>query len=343
VLAEEQRLLAFARDGRGTRRPVAPKHRFVREWLSGGQKQAVRHILESSDRVVLVRGVAGTGKTTLMQEAVEAMGTADLPVAVLAPTALAARDVLREHFPNADTVAAFLTNQKAQDAVRGGLIWVDEAGLLGVRDLARVFEVAREQDARVVLMGDSKQHGSVARGPALTLLETHAGLPVAQVADIRRQRAAYKAAVKRLAAGRTAEGFHLLEQQGWVREVGDAERARAVAFDYLGVLEEGKSALVISPTHREGEAVTAAIRTARKERGQLNDERAFTRLVPLNMTEAERADPHAYAGGEVIRFVRHAKGHPAASRLVVTDPAAVPVALAARFQVYRQESLPIAG
>jgi conjugative relaxase-like TrwC/TraI family protein len=344
VLAEEQRLLAFARDGRGTRAPIAAKHRMRRDWLNADQQRAVRHVLGSPDRVVLVRGVAGTGKTTLTQEAVEAATAAGLPVAVLAPTALAARDVLRgEGFAEADTVASFLGNARTQERVRGGVIWVDEAGLLGVRDLARLIDAAERQDARVVLVGDSKQHGSVARGPALTLLETHAGLPVAEVKSIRRQKAAYKEAVNHLAAGRTADGFTAFEALGWVREVEDAERNRALATDYLSVLEEGKTALVVSPTHREGEAVTAAIRALRKDRRQLGEERAFTRLVPLNLTEAERADPHAYRGGEVVQFVRNAKGHAAGSRLTVAEPAAVPAAHAGRFQAYREEALPLAA
>ena len=125
---------------------------------------------------------------------------------------------------------------------------------------------------------------------------------------------------------------------GWVRGTGDAERNRAIATDYLGVLEEGKTALVVSPTHREGEAVTASIRALRKERGQLIDERQFTRLVPLHLTEAERADPHAYAGGEVIQFVRNAKGHAAGSRLCVAEPGSVSTAQAIDAATSRESS-----
>lgn len=130
-------------------------------------------------------------------------------------------------------------------------------------------------------------------------------------------------------------------------EAGSALDPSSREFVKLGLPYGEKPRLVLihlasEATHREGEAVTAAIHSVRKERGQLKEERQFTRLVPLNLTEAERADPHSYAGGEVIQFVQHAKGHPAASRLVVANPTAVPVALAARFQVYRQEQLPLA-
>src|SRR4051794_23991987 len=54
------------------------------------------------------------------------------------------------------------------------------------------------------------------------------------------QKSAYKEAVKNLAAGKTAAGFTVFERLGWVREVGDAERNRAIATDYMSVLEGGR-------------------------------------------------------------------------------------------------------
>ena len=63
VLAEERAMLEFARDGRGTVRPLNPNWRIKREWLNAGQRDAVRHVLETRDRVAIIKGDAGTGKT----------------------------------------------------------------------------------------------------------------------------------------------------------------------------------------------------------------------------------------------------------------------------------------
>jgi conjugative relaxase-like TrwC/TraI family protein len=69
MLALESKMIAFARDGRGRNRPLGDPNRPVsREWFNDGQKEAVRHVLGSRDRVMIIRGVAGTGKTTLEQE-----------------------------------------------------------------------------------------------------------------------------------------------------------------------------------------------------------------------------------------------------------------------------------
>ena len=115
VLAEESRVIAFARDGRGTCQPLrSPQGESEPnlKGLSAEQQAAVRHVWESPDRVALIRGGAGTGKTRMMRQAVAAI---ERPVVVLAPSADASRKTLRaEGFQDADTVARFLVDEKFQ-------------------------------------------------------------------------------------------------------------------------------------------------------------------------------------------------------------------------------------
>ena len=140
VLAEEQALLAFARRGRGSVGPLAPDHQIERDWLSDEQKQAVTGLLASTDRLQILRGVAGAGKTTLMSEAIEGMERCGKNVTVLAPTAAAAHEVLADEGFAANTLASFLVDERSQQAVQGGVIWVDEAGLAECRTLPNSAE-----------------------------------------------------------------------------------------------------------------------------------------------------------------------------------------------------------
>ena len=166
VWEQEQKIIGFARNGKGIFSPLAPGTDAGLSGLSDEQKAAVRHVWESTDQVVLIRGGAGTGKTTMMTPALAELGT---PVVLLAPSADASRTTLRKEglkdanvpaaFKQADTVAAFLGNEDMQKKLRGGgIIWVDEAGLLAINDLDRLCEVASKLDARLVLQGDPKQH-----------------------------------------------------------------------------------------------------------------------------------------------------------------------------------------
>ena len=164
VLAEEKRLVDFVQDGKGKFKPFySGKYQFQNSKLSDEQRNAVRHVLQSADRVTAIRGGAGTGKSTMMREAVVAIESAGQKVFTFAPSAEASRGVLRldAGFADAETVEALLHNQKLQAQVRGQVIWIDEAGLLGVRTLARVADFAKKENCRIILSGDTAQHRAV--------------------------------------------------------------------------------------------------------------------------------------------------------------------------------------
>lgn len=344
VLDEEQRMLEFARNGRGTRRAlVAGEHVFARDWLNEDQRRAVRHILTSRDRVMLIRGAAGTGKTTMMQEAVSAIEATGRKVFTFAPSADASRGVLRaEGFATADTVARLLADPAMQNAVRGEVLWIDEAGLLGSRTMGELFKLADGVNARIILSGDRRQHGSVERGSPLRLLETDAGLVPAEIRDIQRQKDKYKHIVMALSEGRIAQGFRQLDELGWIREVPHDERHKRLAADYVEALNAGKSALVIAPTHREGAQVTAEIRAALKRAGRIGiKERTIPILLPLHLTAAERADPASYLPGDIIEFHQNAKGFNKGQR-VVAGADALPLGHPDRFAAYGVGELSLA-
>ena len=71
-------------------------------------------------------------------------------------------------------------------SAHGGVIWVDEAGLAGTQGIAKLSQIAKDKNARIILSGDKQQHKSVARGAPLRLLESQAGIKPHEVTKIRR-------------------------------------------------------------------------------------------------------------------------------------------------------------
>jgi conjugative relaxase-like TrwC/TraI family protein len=351
MLALESRLIEFARSGRGKSRPLGdPDRPCSRDWFNAGQKAAVSHVLGSRDRIILVRGVAGTGKTTLEQEIGEALAEAGKPVVALAQSVKASREVLREEagFASADTVARFLKDEKMQESARGGVVLVDEASQLGTRDMLKVFEVADVVGARVILVGDRRQHRSVTAGEPLKLLEEKAGLRVAEVTEILRQQGDYKKVAKALSEGRTGEAFEKLEKLGWIKQVPDADRYKEMADAYLSATAETakdgkpKTALVVSPTHAEANRINSAIRSGLQAQGKLERERVVHSWVSAHLTDAQKADPTQYDPGDLLEFHQNAPGYKKGSRLVMASGVEPPVALANRFEAYRPVELALA-
>jgi conjugative relaxase-like TrwC/TraI family protein len=343
MLALEKRLTDFAREGRGRCLPLGdPKRPCSRDWFNEGQKAAVRHVLGSIDRVMIIRGRAGTGKTTLEQEIGEALAEAGKPVVAMAQSTKA-RDVLRQEagFAGADTVAMFLTDPKMQETARGGVILVDEASQLGTRDMLKLFEVAEGLKARILLVGDKHQHRAVTAGEPLKLLEERSGVPVAEVTEILRQQGDYKKVAECLSEGRTEEAFGELDKLSWIKQVADSDRDEQLAAAYLAAVSEKKrggeykSALVVSPTHAEGDRTTQAIRDGLKAEGRLGKERVVNAWVPTHLTEPQKADGTEYEPGYLVQFHQNAKGYRKGSRLVVGEGVQPPLELAERYEVYR--------
>ncbi len=352
MLAMESKLIDFARKGRGRCRPLGnPDREFSREWFNDGQKAAVRHVLGSRDRVMIIRGVAGTGKTTLEQEIGEALAEVGLPVVALAQSVKASREVLREEagFAQADTVARFLKDQEMQQAARDGVILVDEASQLGTRDMLQVFNLAEAVNARVILVGDRRQHRSVTAGEPLKLLEEAAGLKVAEVTEILRQQGDYKKAAQALSEGRTEEGFEELDKLGWIKQVEDSERYKQLSAAYLAAVAEKKrggqtkSALVVSPTHAEADRITQSIRAGLKAQGKIGEERIVKGWVATHLTDAQKADSTEYEPGDLLQFHQNAPGYKKGSRLIVNEGAKLPTELAKRFEAYRATQFALAA
>lgn len=320
VLDQESRVIAFGRAGRGCWKPLAAGDRDSLDGLSAEQQAAVRHVWQSQDGVIMIRGGAGTGKTRMMTQAVAGIGC---PVVVLAPSAEASRGVLRqEGFAAADTVAAFLDKQEFQEKVRRGVIWVDEAGLLSMRQLDELFAVARELGARVVLQGDKKQHAAVERSATLQVLEDYAGLPVAELTQVRRQtHGDYKQAVAVIAKGDVLGGFDILDGLGWVEQTPEVEHNRPLVDAYLDALAARKSVLVVAPSHKEIDEITGEIRGRLKEKGLVGaEERTFSTLKALGWTQAERGDIRQRSGGgEIVQFVRNSGAFKAGQRVAASE------------------------
>ena len=158
VLLEEQSMIDFTRNGRATRDKLGGYGTIdLDPGLSDEQREAALLILNSRDKVTGLKGGAGTGKTRMMQATVSAIEKTGKQVFTFAPSAEASHGVLKsEGFANAETVERLLIDQEMQKKVKDQVLWVDEAGLLSVKDMKRLFDVADQQNARVILGGDSR-------------------------------------------------------------------------------------------------------------------------------------------------------------------------------------------
>jgi conjugative relaxase-like TrwC/TraI family protein len=309
MLALEKSVVSWASDGRNTL-PPAGLYR-ADEKLSHEQNRAVEKLLNSGDRVSVLIGDAGAGKSTTLPAFIRGVHEAGGLTFACAPSSGAAMELQDKLKIQADTVQQLLVNEKLQEQVAGRTLLVDEAGLLSVRQMHELFLIAERQKCRVLLVGDVKQHHSVEAGDALRALQKYAGLETIRLKEIHRQQEAeYKKVVKLLAEKKPGAAFTKLERLGGVREEKDWNKLLdQAASSYVDKIAQGQSCLAISPVWSEVNAFTAVLRDQLKEKGLLgHNEKTYKAVQSMQWTPAAKMQLSNYQVGDVLTFHRDNAG-----------------------------------
>jgi conjugative relaxase-like TrwC/TraI family protein len=315
ILAKELYLIRSVNTGIEAVAPVTD-HYEPSDRLGPDQRKVLAHVLTSPDRFTGFRGLAGSGKSTALVELARALLYRGFDSVFCAPTAAAA-DTLRRESPlwtDTMTLQKLLADPNAQSRLSSrSVIVLNEAGAVGLDDMVKVFELARLKNCRVIMSGDTGQHASVPRGDALRILEQYSHYRFSELATIRRQKPeAFRQVVELAAAKQTDKAFAKLMELGAVTEVpADEHGGRAqslyqrAADAYLSATKQGKSALLVSPTWAEIDAVTEKVREALKTDGAISKhDEAVTVFDSLSWTEAQKRNASQYEPGQRLHFVR---------------------------------------
>jgi len=198
--------------------------------------------------------------------------------------------------------------QDRQKQRRGGVLIVDEAGMISSRQMSNLLQLAEKQSCRIIFSGDTKQIQSVEAGDALRILEKESRMKTVSLTKERRQTsAAYREAVH-LLRNNPSEGFSKLEKMGAIHEVTEENRARTSADFFSHYKAKKLNPLVVCATHEEIGRVTEAIRQKLKATGELAADHQTTIDVPMNWTTAQKADVSRLRPGQILGFHRAAKG-----------------------------------
>ena len=314
ALRSEREILSRMREGKGAAQALAPEarvsERLEATTLTAGQKEAVRTIVLSKDRIVAVQGAAGTGKTTMLREALGLIG--ERSAILLAPSAAAARVLADETGARARTLQWFLTRygdigsaEKMKSARReheGAVLVLDESSMVSTAQMELLMRIAeRLRIARLVLVGDRGQLRAVTAGEPFRALQ-EAGVATAEMDEIMRQRdPALKRAVERLQQGRPAEALGGMTD---VCEVPTEELGETAARLWLELDPEQRAGTaILAPTHFIRAEIHRIVREGLGKEGVLHGrELEIERFVNRHLTAAQRADLRNHESGDYVIF-----------------------------------------
>jgi len=281
----------------------------TRKGLLADQAEVAKLTLTATDWLTAIEGRAGSTKTTTVAAIREFAANHGYSVYGFAPTTRAVKALSEAGLP-ARTVASLLEKKLPEPSQRQQLWIVDESSLLATRQVNRLLRKAREAGVeRIVFVGDQQQHHAIEAGRPVYQMQ-QAGMTVARLETIRRQRdPQLREAVGFAAAGKIADALRLLDRQRRIREIADiGERHHAIAVEYAVAHAAGERVLVVSPANIERWQLNVAIREALTTHGQVASKGVDQSiLVSRDLTRPQRSQARSYEISDVIRFTRGSK------------------------------------
>ncbi len=266
--------------------------------LSGEQRTAFDHMTARRDLGIVV-GYAGTGKSAMLGAAREAWEAAGLEVRGAALSGIAA-----EGLENGSGIASRTISSLEHGWAQGrdlltarDVLVIDEAGMVGTRQMERLLSHATDAGAKVVLVGDPQQLQSIEAGAAFRALhERHGGV---EITEVRRQHEGWqREATRALATGRTGEAIRAYDEAALVRaaETRAAARADLVAqWDRDRKRDPDASRIILTHTNDEVRALNEEARERMRASGDLGPDVAI---------RVERGD-RMFASGDQVIFLRN--------------------------------------
>ena len=268
--------------------------------LSTEQVAAVAHVVSTSD-LALVVGYAGSGKSTMLQVAARIWARDGYNLQGVTLSGAAAENLQRSAGILSRTFSSLETAwSHGRDRLGpSDVLVVDEAGLLGSRQMRHLLQEADRAGAKVVLVGDPEQLQAIQAGAAFRALAERHG--TVEITEVRRQTLEWQRhATRELATGQT----HLALQR--YRDAGNIEFSQTRSEAKLRLIERWRddrmkrdagAQLILAHTRAEVAELNALARLELRQQGELGKDHAIPTV------EGDRS----FATGDRIMFLRNEK------------------------------------
>ncbi len=308
--------------------------------LTQGQDESVKKIFSTKDRFIGIQGLAGTGKTTMLEVVKNIAHDNGYVIRGMSGTKKAANTLMKETGIESETNTKFVINaKKAQkeweqihsddpNAIRQKEIWiVDESSFAGQQQLNEISNLAIKADARIVFIGDKMQLQSIGFGKPFEVGQNR-GLDFAQMKDINRQKneelkllvdTTLGNSKEELEAKNIKQAVKMMDEKGFIVEnqgtvevdlANSAEKeTKAAALvnlvdKYVNLPKnERDNSKVITPFNKDREEFNELVRDKLKEKGEIGQQDIkLETLKSVNRTSAEINDAFYYKEGEKVQF-----------------------------------------
>lgn len=274
MLAIEQGMVATARAranaGVGITDPAQVESAIAaRETLTSDQRSMIRTVCQSPAGVVVVEGAAGVGKTFALEACREAFEQSGVSVLGCAVAGRAAGALEEDSAIRSRTVASTLHQLHLDSLPVGGVLVVDEAGMIGDRQLAELVSLAARDQAKLVVVGDPHQLQAIDAGAPMRTLGEHIGKVKVQE-NVRTRELWEREALARIRDGEARSALRQYLDHARVHTAPTvAARHAAVVEDYRQLTARNVDAVILAQRRDQVDAINELVRTALARDGRL--------------------------------------------------------------------------
>jgi len=247
--------------------------------LSDEQRSAFLHVVQGR-AISIVRGVAGTGKTYMLAAAREAFESSGSQVLGAALASRAAQQLERDSGIRSSTIHSLLSRLERGDLRLSSntVLVVDEAAMVGTRQMERLVDYVCAAAGKLVLVGDDRQLQAIEAGAPFSGMRRRLG--AVEMVDIRRQKEAWaREAVLEFARGDARAALGKLVERGQVHvSKTKADAIARLVRDYRHAVEKAgfEETLVLTGTRAEARRINREVQLSRRLSGDLAGERFAT-------------------------------------------------------------------
>jgi len=302
----EKNIITDVWEGRGTYEPMFESQvidDFIQNTgLTRGQQEALNHILCAEDSLSGIQGDAGSGKTYMLKWANE-IAKGDIEFRGLAFTGSAADEIEKESGMKSTTIHSFLAGNYEEDLFpKKRKIWIiDEASMVGSRLLSQLMAKAKDENAQIVLIGDTKQFQSISAGTIFSDLQHSGTMETVTMSEVKRQeeQTLIDAVTAINQYGDYGKAFDLLDRNGMIQEIeDDTERIDKAVELYLA--SDPDHTLMLTQSNNERRLLNQKIRDHLIQNGQITQEKEFDVLINHDIRDIDKSFAQNYYIGQIV-------------------------------------------
>ena len=224
-------------------------------------------------------GRAGTGKTTALAVVVEHYKQMGLKVSGVALAGIAAKNLSESTGIKTSTIARFLSSmeQGYLDELKGGVVIVDEAGMVDTRTMVKLLTLANKHNIKLVLAGDDKQLPAIQAGAAFRGIVEQTDAAIMEKVWRQQEHWQQEASVA-FSKGNAAKALQAYIEHGCIDWSDDKQQAREhIARDYVAYISKhpDKTCLIEAHSNQDVDRLNLTIREQLKAEGKVKDGKDF--------------------------------------------------------------------